>query len=546
MLDRTLDNELRLPNLIGGPFGIAVADKWIDAIRAAARTIEVAPERALDPLLFPSRTDPERRRVHAPVCERAQGSEGRSRSARRVGLRISALEWRKFAMIRNLCDRASSWACAIGLLLGVTGMSLTGGAAEPTTAGTNQSTALKIGLLLDLSSGSEEVYRDRQRAFELAIKHVNEGGGVLGLPVTVAVGDATADPEKAVAAARHLVEVEGEHAIVGPNASASALPVAERVSGPAAIPTVSFSATSPALTAVADDDFLFRAALSDVSQGPVLAGVAREPGFDNVGLLHVDDAWGRGLAGAFEAAWDGPVKVVPGDRRETEFLTALRESASGGAQALVVIAFESAALAMVREAIDNGLYDNFVFGDGAKRPGLVRSLGRARLGNMYGPSPRRRRRVLPRQRGKRPASPSTACFRCSPTSRRPMTPQSPWRLRRRPRAGWTAPRSATGCARLAVRLAPSCTLAPRMLPMRFVFSPMAGKSTTKAPRAAWTGRERRSAARPYRHLALHRGRTDRGGPSSGVQRVESPEDRTVSNDCLVPEYALAPSMPRDF
>ena len=288
-------------------------------------------------------------------------------------------------MIRNFCDRAAVWACASGMLIGVAGMFLTGAATEPTTA--DEPAALKVGLLLDLSSGSPEVYRDRQRAFELAIEHVNEGGGVFDLPVTVAVADATADPEKAVAAARRLVEIEGVHAIVGPNASASALPVAERVIGPAAIPTVSFSATSPALSAVADNDFLFRTALSDVSQGPVLARVARERGFDNVGLLHVDDAWGRGLAAAFEAAWYGPLKAVPVDRDQTEFLTALRESASGGAQALVVIAFESAALAMVRAAIDNGIYDDFVFGDGAKRASLVRSLGGARLGNMYGTGP---------------------------------------------------------------------------------------------------------------------------------------------------------------
>ena len=75
------------------------------------------------------------------------------------------------------------------------------------------------------------------------------------------------------------------------------------------------------------------------------------------------------------------------DRGQIGFLAALRESESGGAQALVVIAPEAAALTMVREAIDNGLYDNFVFGDAAKRLSLVRSLGGARLGNMYGTGP---------------------------------------------------------------------------------------------------------------------------------------------------------------
>ena len=110
-------------------------------------------------------------------------------------------------MIRTFRDGASFRACAIGMLLGAAGLSLIGAAVEPTAARSDEPTALKIGLLMDFSGGSTEVLRDRRRAFELAIEHVNEGGGVFGLPVTIAVGDTTADPEKAVAAARHLVEV---------------------------------------------------------------------------------------------------------------------------------------------------------------------------------------------------------------------------------------------------------------------------------------------------------------------------------------------------
>ena len=98
---------------------------------------------------------------------------------------------------------------------------------------------------MDFSSGSTEAAKDRQRAFDLAIKHVNNGGGVFGRVVAVAYGDTTANPETAVAVTRHLVEVEGVHAIVGPTASANALLIAERVIGPAGVPTISFSATSP-------------------------------------------------------------------------------------------------------------------------------------------------------------------------------------------------------------------------------------------------------------------------------------------------------------
>ena len=257
----------------------------------------------------------------------------------------------------------------VWMLLGATGILLTGAAAEPAVAQSDRPNALKIGLLMDFSSGSTEAARDRQRAFDLAIKHVNDGGGVFGRAVSVAVGDTTANPETAVAVARRLVEVEGVHAIVGANA----LLIAERVIGPAGVPTISFSATSPKLTAATDNDFLFRTALSDISQGPVLARVTRERGFNNVGLLYIDDAWGRGLARTFEAAWDGAIKAVAVERGQTSFLAELRESTSEGAQALVVIAFETAAGIMVREAIDNGLCDQFTFGDAAKRLRLVQS-----------------------------------------------------------------------------------------------------------------------------------------------------------------------------
>ncbi len=244
-------------------------------------------------------------------------------------------------------------------------------------------TPLKIGLLLDFT-GSPEASADRKRAFDLAIQHINAGGGVLGMPVDSAVADATRDPSVAVEAARHLVEVEGVHAIVGPNASSAALPVARSISAVLNVPTVSPSATSPQLTDVEDDDYFFRTALSDAAQGPVLARVTRDLGFDNVGLIYEDDAYGKGLADAFQEAWDGTLQVVSVDPSRTSFTSELERSANAGAQALVVIAFEGQALPIVREAIDAGLYSRFVFGDAAKRISLVREIGGDKLGGMYG------------------------------------------------------------------------------------------------------------------------------------------------------------------
>ena len=265
---------------------------------------------------------------------------------------------------------------AIGLLVvfaGCSGRSTEQQAAAP----------LKLGLLLNFT-GSPEASADRRRAFDLAILHLNEGGGVLGRPVQGVVADATGDPVVAEDVALRLVEVDGVHAIVGPNASSAALPVARNVSGALGIPTISPSATSPQLTTVDDNGYFFRTALSDAAQGPVLARVTRERGFDNVGLIYQDDAYGRGLADAFRAAWSGTLQSVPIDVAQAGYLPELERSAAAGAEALVIIAFEDRALPLVREALDNGIYSRFVFGDAAKRVSLVKEIGGDRLGDMYG------------------------------------------------------------------------------------------------------------------------------------------------------------------
>ena len=245
------------------------------------------------------------------------------------------------------------------------------------------SAPMRIGLMLNFSSASETV-ADRKRAFDLAIRHVNDAGGVLGMPVGSVEADSTRDPQLGVEAARRLVETEGVHAIVGPTASAVSLPVAEMVAGPAGVPTISPSATSPQLTTADDDGYFFRTALSDTAQGPVLARVTAERGFDNVGLLYIDDPYGQGLARSFQESWDGTLRPVAVDTNQTSHLAELRESAGAGAQALVIITFEQQALSIVREALEEGVYSQFTFGDAAKRRSLVTVIGGEWLGGMYG------------------------------------------------------------------------------------------------------------------------------------------------------------------
>ena len=255
--------------------------------------------------------------------------------------------------------RTAAWVLAAALALSAAVAACGNDGAAPTDEAVGP---LRIGLLLNFSGTSNRAV-ERRQAFELAIKHINAAGGVFGLPVETVVADSTLDPETAVVEARRLVEEEDVHAIVGPSASANALVVAERVSAPLGIPTVSPSATSPLLTAVEDSDFFFRTTISDVAQGPVLADLAAQRGFSNLGLVYRDDAWGQGLADAFLAAWDRDISVVAVEPGAGSYLSQLRDVAAGGAQALILATYNTEGTIIMREALLQGLFDQFGLGD---------------------------------------------------------------------------------------------------------------------------------------------------------------------------------------
>ena len=246
---------------------------------------------------------------------------------------------------------------------------------------------LKIGLLADFTGPLAEFGPTIQTGVELAIKQLNDGGGVLGHPVQLVTGDTALDPTQATEETRRLIEVEGVHAIVGPLASSITLAVVEAVAADAGIPVISPSATSPQLTIAEDDDFLFRSTVSDAAQGPVLAQLAADEGYTNVGVVYLNDPYGQGLADAFAAAWGGSANIVSIEPRQATYLAELQQAADDDAEVLIVIAFPQEAEIFMREALEQGLFDEFLFVDGSKSQELVDAIGGEYLDGMKGTAP---------------------------------------------------------------------------------------------------------------------------------------------------------------
>src|SRR4051812_7793 len=140
-----------------------------------------------------------------------------------------------------------------------------------------------------------------QRAAELAVKEINARGGIRGRQLSLRVLDDSARPEVAIRIARQLVEDPSVVAVIGHLTSSTSL-AAGRVYGGARRPPVmlSPSASSPDLSGL--NSYVFRVCPTDLSHGTQLARYARQTlRARRVGVLYVDDDYGRGLRLSFAA-----------------------------------------------------------------------------------------------------------------------------------------------------------------------------------------------------------------------------------------------------
>jgi len=94
---------------------------------------------------------------------------------------------------------------------------------------------IKIGAVLPFSGGLELFGNQAKLGIDLAVKEINDGGGILGQKIEVIYEDNKTDPKQSVQAARKLIQRDGVIALTGPitsNARDAMAPTVERMKTP--------------------------------------------------------------------------------------------------------------------------------------------------------------------------------------------------------------------------------------------------------------------------------------------------------------------------
>lgn len=156
---------------------------------------------------------------------------------------------------------------------------------------------IKLAAIYALSGKAAEGNYHALTGIRMAVKEINEFGGILGRKIDLKVFDNKSTPEGSTMAAKKAAGA-GVVAIIGPAWSSHAFAVAKIAQG-AGIPMVSSSATNPGVTRMGN--YIFRACYVDHFQGYVLADFLRKDlrGDSVVILVDPRDQYSVGLAKEF-------------------------------------------------------------------------------------------------------------------------------------------------------------------------------------------------------------------------------------------------------
>ncbi|HWR66290.1 MAG TPA: ABC transporter substrate-binding protein, partial [Bellilinea sp.] len=176
-----------------------------------------------------------------------------------------------------------------------------------------QANVIKVGVIAELTGDIPAVGASCKNAAELAVKEINDAGGIdIGgtkYTVELFVEDNAGKADQSASAASKLITQQNVVAIIGPNASRYAIPASE-IAESSKVVLISPWSTNPKTTLKGDTvdpkQYVFRAAFIDPFQGRVVAKFALDNlGAKNAAVLYdVASDYNKGIAEFFKATFE--------------------------------------------------------------------------------------------------------------------------------------------------------------------------------------------------------------------------------------------------
>ena len=255
------------------------------------------------------------------------------------------------------------------------------------TAGT-----IKIGADLELTGGQASFGDSALKGAKLAVKEINDAGGVLGKQLELIEADNASKSEEATRAAQKLITTEKVVAIIGATTSTNTLgivPVAQEKN----IPLISSSATNPKVTVDERsgklNEWVFRASFIDPFQGQVMANFATETLKAKTAVIYTDTSsdYSKGLQKFFKDTFTKSGGTILSEesyqQKDSDFKAVLTRIKEAKPDVIYLPGYYEEVGKILKQAREMGITVPFMGGDGWDSPQLAEIAGAAALDNTF-------------------------------------------------------------------------------------------------------------------------------------------------------------------
>lgn len=250
---------------------------------------------------------------------------------------------------------------------------------------------IKIGANLELTGNSASYGTSAQNGIEMAVKEINDAGGLLGKKIEVSYADNRSEATEAANAMQKLLDDEVDF-IVGPDTSSGAL-ACVATADQEKIPMISPFGTNPDITVDPATHnvrpYVFRAAFIDTFQGKAMADFVADTLKAKKAAVYVDNSsdYSKGLQKFFEEEFGkkgGSIVATEAYlQKDTDFKAALTKIKAANPDVIFVPGYYQEVGMIIKQAREMGMTQPIVGGDGWDSTKLAEIAGAANLVDCY-------------------------------------------------------------------------------------------------------------------------------------------------------------------
>lgn len=225
-----------------------------------------------------------------------------------------------------------------------------------------KSDEIKIGANFELTGNVANYGSATLDGLKLAIKEVNDAGGVNGKKITIVDADNKSEASEAVNAATKLISDDKVKVVVGPAVTANVI-AESQVATDDKIPVVAPDATSPEVTVENGQvkPYIFRSCFIDPQQGTVMAKFATENLKAKTAVIYVDNSTdyskslGKVFKEKFETAGGKVLDQQAFVAKDQDFKATLTTLKAANADVIFVPAYYEEVGKIVKQARELGI-----------------------------------------------------------------------------------------------------------------------------------------------------------------------------------------------